>query len=251
MVTPENLLSHSAHLPAWYPFYTETDDFWKVLEKLLARGDSVPNVLYSDIGFMLLGILAQKVSGCTLPQLLAQLNGLLDTEFTYTPEDVSVCIPTEFGNQVEMRMCAERGISYAGWRSTQTQIKGSVNDGNAFYYWGGRAGHAGVFGTAEDLLHLAQLYLQDGEYQGKQLIPAELVQYSFLDRGGRRGLMWDLSDTFPCGVGHTGFTGTALWLCPKKKIAAALLASRLPMPGPPNLTNWRKECFQTIYQSIS
>lgn len=248
VITPAQLLAHHAGIPPWYPFYTSGTGFWPTLERLMQHPPEI-GAVYSDIGFMLLGLLVQKASGQSLAKNLEKLNGELGTNFMYNPRDAQACIPTEHGNRVEMEMCAQRGLTFAGWRPTTAAIQGAVNDGNAYYFWQGAAGHAGVFGAARDLLELARLYLREGEAKGKQLIPAALVQRSFVPWQGDRGLMWDLSATFPHGAGHTGFTGTALWVCPQQNSAMVLLASRLALPGPPNLQAWRQECFTAAYQA--
>lgn len=249
-ITPAQLLAHSSGLPAWYPFYTGKGSFWQILEHVLQSGPLANQTVYSDIGFMLLGLLIQQVTGQTMQENLAALNRALGAGFCYNPTNTQNCVATEYGNQVEMGMCKERGLAFAGWRGTKHQIQGSVNDGNAFYFWHGAAGHAGVFGTVQDLLLLAGLYINGGAVGGVQLIPEWLVGQSLQNAGGNRGLVWDLSDTFPNGAGHTGFTGTALWICPEKKAAMALLTSRLPLPGPPNLNPWRRQCFQAAYNAL-
>jgi CubicO group peptidase (beta-lactamase class C family) len=245
-MTLKSLLTHSSGLPAWFPFYTRKDSFWKTLEEVLEKSPVEEGTVYSDLGFMLLGEAISVASGHTLTQNLDALNAELGTSFAYNPQNHGVCVETEAGNRIEKRMCDERIISFNGFRDTAINMCGEVNDGNAFYFWGGAAGHAGVFGTAEDLLKLGGLYLNGGEINNRQLIPQRLIDESTIDYGGERGLMWDLSDTFPGGFGHIGFTGTSLYICPEKGLTATLLTNRLVIEPAPNLREFRMEAHTLI-----
>ncbi len=246
-ITVRDLLIHASGLPAWHPFYATRLFFFMTLEDILKENpDREKKTEYSDINFMLLGEIIRHESGKSLQYNLASLNGALGTDFTYIPANPKRCVPTEYGNRVEMRMVEERGMTYRDWRDTDQRIQGEANDGNCYYFWQGLAGHAGVFGSAEDILRLGELYLRGGE----GIIPKWLVDESLRDQGGGRGLAWDLSDVFPHGAGHTGFTGTAFWICPEKDAVAALLCSRLAIDGPPNLQPFRREVFTKLYETL-
>jgi CubicO group peptidase (beta-lactamase class C family) len=245
-ITLQSLLTHSSGLPAWFPFYTRKDSFWSILEVVLSECPVEEGTVYSDLGFMLLGEAIVTASRRTLRQNLDALNAELKTSFAYNPKKNGVCVETEAGNRIEKRMCEERGLSFNGFRDTGLNIRGEVNDGNAFYFWGGAAGHAGVFGTAEDLLALSGLYIDRGMINGMELIPPSLIEKSTIDYGGERGLMWDLSDIFPGGFGHTGFTGTSLYICPEKGLATAILTNRLVIEPAPNLHEFRMEAHNLI-----
>lgn len=254
-ITVEQALLHASGLPAWYPFYTGAS-FWNTLEKALEENPPAEGTLYSDINFILLGQVVQAVSGQALPGQLEEINRMLGTRFTYNPQNRQGCVPTEYGNQIEMGMCAQRGLAFlpvpprrTGWRSTDVQIQGQVNDGNAFYAFEGTAGHAGVFGTAHDLLRLGGMYLESAAGE-EGMLPRWLANAALQNAGSGRGLGFDTGEIFPHGAGHTGFTGTALWLCPQKNLCAVLLASRLPLPGPPDMQPLRKQVFTLMYQSL-
>lgn len=250
-ITVRAALQHNSGLPAWYPFYSGTD-FWHTLEHALAAEPVAVGTVYSDINFILLGLVAQAVSGKTMPALLLKLNGLLGTQFCYNPPLPAACVATEYGNAVEANMCEKLGLAYLplpgrpAWRKGQQQIQGQPNDGNAYYAFGGVSGHAGVFGTAADVLRLGCMYLQS--IQGEGLLPAQLAQAAVQDNGAGRGLGFETGGIFLHGAGHTGFTGTALWVCPVKQLAGVLLASRLPLAGPPNMQPIRKQVFTLLHK---
>jgi CubicO group peptidase (beta-lactamase class C family) len=247
-ITLKQLLTHSSGLPAWFPFYTQKGSFWEVLEVALNKHPVEKGMVYSDLGFMLLGEAIRAASGLTLPQSLDLLNCELGTSFEYNPKNTAACVETERGNRIEEGMCAERGLPFDNFRSRETHIRGEVNDGNAFYFWHGVAGHAGVFGIASDLLVLGELYLNQGKANGKQLIPSSLVEKSTIDYGGSRGLMWALSDIYIAGFGHTGFTGTSIYLCRETDCAAVILTNRLVIEPAPDLRSLRTEAHRLVYE---
>ena len=246
-ITVQSLLTHSSGLPAWFPFYSQKGSFWEVLEFALDKYPVQEGTVYSDLGFMLLGEIIKKISGRTLPQNLELLNTEIGASFTYNPQEPKICVETERGNRIEEGMCRERGLSFDGFRDSGKNMQGLVNDGNAFYFWKGVAGHAGVFGTAADLAQLAELYRNQGKINGRQLIPSQLAEKTASDYGGGRGLMWTLSDIFIDGFGHTGFTGTSLYLYPVKSINAAILTNRLVIEPAPDLRNFRTEAHRIIH----
>lgn len=253
-ITLEDALKHHSGLPAWYPFYSGKN-FWETLNHILEEAPVISQTLYSDLNFILLGKVLENILDIPLNNQLDELNASLGTNFSYNPENCEKCIGTEYGNQIEMDMCKARGLDLlpiqgrSGWRNTQVQIKGQVNDGNAFYAFGGVSGHAGIFSTASDLLKLGELYLHS--LQGNGPLPADLAKRALINQGEERGLGFDTGDIFPMGAGHTGFTGTAIYICPQKELCALLLASRLPLPGPPNMQEIRKKAFTILYKEGS
>jgi len=249
-ITLQSLLTHSSGLPAWFPFYALEGSFWEVLEVALNRHAVEKGMVYSDLGFMLLGEAIRVVSERALPQSLDLLNGELGTSFEYNPKNPAVCVETERGNSAEVEMCMKEGLSFDRFRSRETYIRGEVHDGNAFYFWHGVAGHAGIFGVAKDLLVLGELYLNMGKVNGKQLISSALVEKSTIDYGSGRGLIWALSDIFVAGFGHTGFTGTSLYLCRETGSVAVILTNRGVIEPTPDLRAFRMEAHELVYKAF-
>jgi len=250
-ITLKQLLTHSSGLPAWFPFYAHEGSFWAVLEVALNKHPAEEGMVYSDIGFMLLGEAIRIASGLTLPQSLDLLNDELGTSFEYNPKNPAACVETERGNRAEVEMCLKEGILFNRFRNRETHMRGEVHDGNAFYFWNGVAGHAGVFGIAADLLVLGELYLNMGKSNGKQLIPDTLVEKSTINYGGGRGLIWVLSDIFIGGFGHTGFTGTSLYLCRETGCVTAILTNRVFIEPAPDLRAFRTEAHELVYEAFS
>jgi CubicO group peptidase (beta-lactamase class C family) len=146
---------------------------------------------------------------------------------------------TETGNQVEFGMCGERAAAFPRWRDYV--LRGEVNDGNAWYGLGGISSHAGLFGTASDLALFAQAWLRGG----RPLLSRHTVELATRSHtpgmAENRGLGWQKPPAIPfpggrpsCGdllspqaFGHTGFTGTSLWIDPARDLFVILLTNRL------------------------
>lgn len=251
-VTVKNLLTHSSGLIDWYPFYSEKGDFLQVLNEITGRTEKVKGVLYSDLNFMLLGEMIKRITGMGLDEALEQYIRIplgIDN-MNYCPKDKLNIACTEFGNRIEKSMCKDRNISFDGWRTENLPICGEVNDGNAFYYFGGMSGHAGIFSDADGFTNICQLYLTGGEWKSKRLIEERLVKEAMKEQKDGRGLGWQISEIFPQGCGHSGFTGTSLWLCPEMDIAAVTLTNRLHTRQPRNLQPFRQELHEAILNQL-
>ncbi|MED9958786.1 MAG: serine hydrolase domain-containing protein [Christensenellales bacterium] len=217
--TVERLMTHTSGIVPWFPFYTDGRDFFTVLERVLSTTPVEQGMAYSDINFMLLGLLFSRISGLSLREGLQTYlrAGMGVDEIAYGPVDASLCAPSCYGNQIEKRMCAERGLSFDGWREDGVPVCGTCNDGNTYYYWKGVSGLAGVFATSRALTRLCQYYMRTDK-------PAFLRAMDTNVYG--RGLGFDRSNVFPDGCGHTGFTGTSLYFSRAHNIGAVLLTNK-------------------------
>lgn len=242
-ITIAQLLTHSSGLPAWRPLYILAEG---KPENTLATIASVPldyapstRVVYSDLGFITLGLLLEKITGKRLAQLAHdEIFAPLRLEHTFfNPElarqtGIAAC---ETGNAFERNTCAESSAGeYQNWR--QEIIWGQVHDGNAFFL-GGAAGHAGLFSSAEETLVLANQFLGKSESE-RLLDPETLALFSRNFTQGleeNRSLGWQLASTEgssagpdlpPNSFGHTGFTGTSCWIDPGHERVYILLTNR-------------------------
>ena len=236
-----DLASHTSGLPAWYPLYARARDRRGYLETIAGLEPAVApgRTLYSDLGYIALGLALERATGQTLDVLFATRIGaplgLSRLAFASRGGRYDDAAATERGNEYERRMAGEAGAGHAFRRHL---LRGEVHDGNA-HGLGGVAGHAGLFGTAAEVAALAREILDPRVLE----LPVEARRRLFEPRsscGGRtvgfvlaahagasRGI---LPDRAP---GHTGFTGTSLWLDPERGAIYVLLANRVhPSVGP-------------------
>ncbi|HEX3559663.1 MAG TPA: serine hydrolase domain-containing protein [Pyrinomonadaceae bacterium] len=242
-ITVRQLLTHTSGLPAWRPLYLlAAGDPAHALEVIASQTlEQAPGarVVYSDLGFITLGLLLQRVSAAPLDELarreiFAPL-GLKRTFFN--PEkslqtEVAAC--ESAGNAYEREMCeTQHGPQPDGnWRTRP--IWGEVHDGNAFFL-GGASGHAGLFSTARDSLRLAEQFLPRST---RLLAPATCALFRTNMTEGlneARSFAWQLAATPdstagpllpPESFGHLGFTGTSCWLDPTRERVYILLTNR-------------------------
>ena len=202
-LTFRQCLAHRTPLPAVFPIYTYGDDPARLRAFVLQRAWEQGPSVYSDINFILLGIALERLHAAPLARL--------DPGFglTFSP-DPAQCAATE----------------HCQWRGRV--MRGAVHDENA-YALGGAAGHAGLFGAADQLLDFAQA-LMSGQVLGRAMLTE-----MFRRHGQTRTLGWQAAHEgwsggpacSPDSIGHTGFTGTGLWIDPKSRLIWALLTNRV------------------------
>jgi CubicO group peptidase (beta-lactamase class C family) len=196
-LTFRQCLSHQTHLPAVEPLYTYGQDPETLRAFILQRVWQPGPQVYSDINFILLGIAIERLTG-------APITGQpLPSGLTFHPD------PNE---TAATERCTWRG----------RVMRGQVHDENA-YALGGAAGHAGLFGTIDGVLDAAQAILQgnDPEIRTKQS-PTRTLGWEAKHNGWSGG---DLCSDQT--IGHTGFTGTGLWIDFHRGIAWSLLTNRV------------------------
>lgn len=223
-----HLLTHTSGLPAHRPYFQETTGRTGMLEAIArtpleyATGTQV---IYSCLGFIALAGVLEKIAGQQLDAFLAEwLFSPLGMHSTgYCPRQLTreQIAPTEF----------------CPWRDRL--VWGEVHDENA-YAQGGVSGNAGVFSTASDLIIFAQMMLRRGAARGRHILSPATVQLATRNHTPglqeNRGLGWQLpSKEYPWGgdlaaansYGHTGFTGTSLWISPDDDLFVILLSNRV------------------------
>ena len=230
-ITVEMLLLHTSGLVADNPLgdYVGTRaEMWTRICELEPRHMPGAKFTYSDVGYIVLGELVARVDGRPLDAFarteLFEPLGMLDTLFTPPPELAPRCAPTE-----------QRG---GRW------MRGEVHDPRAFAL-GGVAGHAGLFSTAADVSRWCRMLLGGGELDGVRVFATATVEALLSPRalpgGGLRTLALDCDTefssarggVFPRGAscGHTGFTGTSLWLDPATMGYVLALSNRVHPAG--------------------
>jgi beta-N-acetylhexosaminidase len=225
-VTVENLLTHSSGLEGWAPLYKEVRGKDQFLQRVVAMDLAYPpgtKSVYSDLGFFLLGEVLERVAGEPLDAFVTrrvfQPLGMTNTMFC-PPRDLVSCIPP-----------TERDA----WRGRVVQ--GEVHDENASAV-GGVAPHAGLFSTAGDLARFAQMLLDGGVYDHRRIVSRATVERFTRPAGvpdSARAYGWDTPHATssagdmlsPRAFGHTGFTGTSMWIDPERKLFVILLTNRV------------------------
>ena len=219
-VTFRNLLAHNSGLPAWRAFKDEPDA-QSAIRLALDTFFSYPTgerVVYSDVGLILLGLAVSRLAGSPLDETIYQrVTKPLGLSAHFRPaaplQSTQNIAPTEF--------CKWRG----------RRIIGEVHDESAWRL-GGVAGHAGMFAHARDVAAFGQSFLDAALLQRETIAEMTRLQVEFNDT--RRGLGFALwspdpeasSNPFsPVTFGHTGFTGTCLWIDPSRALVVALLTN--------------------------
>ncbi len=286
----EEILLHQAGLVAYIPFYKETidnegkplaslyrteknDSFSiRVAQNLYLRNDYIDTMyqrildsklgpmdkyIYSDNDFIFLGQIVKAISGLTLDEYVAknfyEPMGLTSTGFKPRDKfDTNRIAPTEFEKQFRLQ-----------------HLHGDVHDPGASMF-GGVAGHAGLFSDAEDIGAILQMLLNGGSFHGKQYIKPETIKLftAYHSSISRRGFGFDKpekdlansKDPYPSRLvspltyGHTGYTGTCIWVDPKSNTVYVFLSNRVNPDGGENLKlsrmNIRGNIQDAIYKAI-
>ncbi len=227
-ITIRNLLLHNGGLPAFKRLYLTCKSPQEVLdsiyqtEMVYTPGDST---VYSDFDFILLGKIVEKISGVMLDKYVDSVFfkplGMTSSIFNPQSSIWKMIAPTEYDSIYRKRL-----------------IQGEAHDENAFAL-GGVSGHAGLFSTASDLAIFLQMIVNGGSYGGKQYLKTETIKYFTIRQGkhSTRALGWDtktMNGYSSAGslfgeksFGHTGFTGTSVWVEPEKNIFVILLTNRV------------------------
>lgn len=276
-ITIRHLLTHTSGLRQWVPTYYHASNHqerFDYISSLPLKWKPGEGRHYSDLGFMVLEEIIQKVSGEPLDKYLKdELYDKLRLNHTvFNPLDKGFkkIAATSHGNLFEKQMVHDDDFGYRvnvdpnfwnGWR--EYTLRGEVNDGNAWYAGGGVSGHAGLFSTVDDLQVLIDLLMNKGKFEGEQLIWREVVD-AFLtkDRFGN-ALGWAMDKDFiaaegspPGTFGHTGFTGTNIVAVPSESLSIILLTNRQNVGRQDNgyyydLGPLRQDIFDAVWKEIS
>ncbi len=226
-MTIENLLLHNSGLPAGRRFYLKSRTKKEVINrimkmKLLSKPGE--KYRYSDIGMVVLQQVIEKITGTSLDKFITEnlfsKIGMNRTMFNPPDSLKQECAPTEVDTYWRMKT-----------------VQGEVHDETASLL-NGVSGNAGLFSTAEDLARFAQLLLDKGKYAGEQIFKSETVEL-FTHKHSESGRAYGWDTKSPKGYtsagklfsldsfGHTGFTGTSIWIDRKRNLFVILLSNRV------------------------
>ena len=270
-ITIRHLLTHTSGLPAWRPLYLLADGREDALLAIAEQKLECPpgeKVIYSDLGFIALGFVVQRIIDLDLAKLAQQqIFTTLKLENTFfnparaKQTGIAAC---ESGNGYERDMCENPAANYqiknySGWR-TQT-IWGEVHDGNA-YFLGGAAGHAGLFANAADTFRLANQFIA-GQSELLAKTTCELFHANLTPQlNEARSFAWQLAATKdstagaslpPEAFGHTGFTGTSCWIDAAHERVFILLTNRTHNRALPfaNINATRREFHRLAVDALA
>jgi beta-N-acetylhexosaminidase len=226
-VTVRHLLTHTSGLPAFKEYWRTSKSNQDTLAKIFAEPleyEPGAKEIYSDLGIILMAEIVERLTGRTLDDLaksyiLSPL-GMKDTMYRPPKTLWPAIAPTEIDNNLRHRL-----------------VQGEVHDENAFAI-GGVSGHAGLFSTAPDLAAFCQMLLNGGVYAHQRILRrATIAQFTTPQQlsNGTRTLGWAVpTEGGSSGryfsahsFGHTGFTGTSIWIDPDRQLFVVLLTNRV------------------------
>jgi uncharacterized protein YbbC (DUF1343 family)/CubicO group peptidase (beta-lactamase class C family) len=248
-ITIRHLMTHTAGLRPDVDLADPWLGYDKAIELAIEEVPTSPpgeHFVYSDIGYFLLGEIVHRVSGQTLDEFtrdrIFKPLGMKETMFKPPASLVSRVAPTE--------LCTPYGWPCEG--EDRKMLRGVVHDPTA-RRMAGVAGHAGLFSTAADLSIFARMLLDGGSYNGVRILSPLAVDRMIspstpLDERNVRGLGWDIDSSFssnrgellPVGsFGHTGWTGTSIWIDPSTRMFVIFLSNRNHPDGKGDVTPLR------------
>jgi beta-glucosidase-like glycosyl hydrolase/CubicO group peptidase (beta-lactamase class C family) len=252
-ITIRNLLLHNGGLPAFKRLYLTCKSPKEVLDSVYQTETIYPvgdSTVYSDFDFILLGKIVETISGVTLDKYVDSVFfkplGMTSTIYNPPSSIWREITPTEYDSVYRKRL-----------------IQGEVHDENAFAL-GGISGHAGLFSTASDLSIFLQMIMNGGSYAGKQYLKPETVKLftTRQSKNSTRALGWDtktMNGYSSAGslfgeksFGHTGFTGTSVWVEPEKNIFVILLTNRVyPTRNNSKIMQIRPKVHDAVMKAVS
>ncbi len=286
-VTIQQLLTHTSGFRPDFDLrekWTGREGMLEALKREKLRNPAGSKFVYSDIGFIVLGEIVQRVSNLPL-NVFAKgefLTSLKITDTFFTPLsniifDNLSSLPSgktaSFYDGQKNRVAPTENIkgqnSYLGSKfegdekTANVILRGEVHDPTAFRM-NGVAGHAGLFSTADDLARYCQMILNGGILDGKRILSANTIARMtapivISETGETRGLGWDMNtsfssnrgELFPLGsFGHTGFTGTSVWIDRVSQTFVIFLSNRVHPDGKGNVTDIRAKVSTVVASAI-
>jgi CubicO group peptidase (beta-lactamase class C family) len=252
-ITVGSLLTHTSGLPSWFPFYARgegADAYRRTLAEIEPEAKPGERVIYSDVNFLLLGDLLEIVFAAPLDATFAALVARpAGSGARFGPVDPAAAAATEKGDRFERAMTEARGLAYPRFRDGV--VRGEVHDGNA-YRRGGVAAHAGLFGTGRDVWTLARTCLDPEHASLGRDRTADLAEARGLAWQGRRGAGSAIARMSDRAFGHTGFTGTSVWIDPGAGLVAILLTNRIhPVVREIPFNDVRRRFHEAVYEAFA
>ena len=281
-ITVEQIMTHRAGLPPdneIADYVGKTVDPLPMIYELRLSYEPGTRFVYSDVGFIVAAEIVRRVSGKRIDafgrERIFEPLGMRQTTFITREQlwelqrirdeilyrgDVT---PAKFQEMTDKYVLAPLDRIAPTENREGRWMRGEVHDPRA-YEMGGVAGHAGLFSTADDLAIFCQMILNKGEYNGVRILAPytveRMVSAQNLPTSQMRGIGWDINtsfssnrgDLFPVGTfGHTGFTGTSIWLDPASETFVVLLTNRVHPDGKGDVTRLRSFVASIVAGAIT
>jgi beta-N-acetylhexosaminidase len=250
-VTVRHLLTHTSGLPAFKEYWRTSKSKQDTLEKIFVEPleyEPGTKEVYSDLGIILMAEIIERLTGRTLNDLAKSFIfsplGMKDSMYKPPKKLWPTLAPTEMDNNYRHRL-----------------IQGEVHDENAFAI-GGVSGHAGVFSAAPDLAAFCQMVLNGGVYAHARILRrATVTQFTTPQQlsGGTRTLGWAVPTSGGLSghyfsehsFGHTGFTGTSMWIDPDRQLFVVFLTNRVhPTRENQKIQQVRRDLHDAVMQAL-
>ncbi len=261
-----HLVTHTSGLPAWFPLYLSEKDHIKTILELKRVAKPGKRIVYSCLGYILLSEIIKKISGKTIAELakseIIDKLKLKNTFFKVPKGKLAKCAPTEFGNRYEKatvkREFPDLDVEEYKWRDHLLQ--GEVNDNNAMFL-NGSSGNSGLFSTVEDIFRLSREFYPEFTELVK---PESAIKFwknhtpfgrshrtfgfklnsSLVTSGGR--------SVSRKAIGHSGFTGTSIWMEPDPANIFILFTNRIHpvVDGKLNFNKIRRRLHKLLKKDI-
>jgi CubicO group peptidase (beta-lactamase class C family) len=292
-ITLLHLLTHTSGLPAWRPYFIlgqGREAYLRLLADEKLMGVPGEQAVYSDLGFMLLGFVLERIWDEELSRLAQRLifqpSGMTMT--TYKPLAAGIAAqliaPTEDGNGYELEMVRQQIVqasstghpSAAIWQECLDRfvwrkgiIRGTVHDGNCCYGLGGVSGHAGLFSTIGDVERYMLIWTsKEAEVRLDPVLRAHATRCYTGPFAPKRAMGWEASATVgtleqtaagcsggdllsAAAYGHTGFTGTSVWHDPLRSATLITLTNRVHPTVSNRMGEWRKSHHNSVFSLVT
>lgn len=267
-ITIELLLTHRSGYAPDFDLKERWTGYAEAVKRLISeplRNPPGTRFVYSDIGYIALGEVVRRVSGTTLDKFARQNIfiplGMRDTGFRPSGLVGKRIAPTE-KRRGQMNYLGDSAAN-VGLEGEQW-LRGQVHDPTS-YRMNGIAGHAGLFSTVDDLAVYSQMILGGGQYRGVRILgPLSVTEMTrprlVTEAGWTRGLGWDINtsfstnrgDLFPLGsFGHTGFTGTSIWIDPATSMFVVFLSNRVHPDGKGDVASLRGKVASIVAGAVT
>lgn len=284
-VTIQQLLTHTSGYRPDFDLgekWTGREGMLAALKKEKLRAAPGTKFVYSDIGFIVLGEIVQRITGEPVHNFASIWSKSFrqGDDTLFFPFDPNFKFKNEFGGKETLTLGGRfsriaptenvrgqnnyLGATFDGPETAGSEmIRGRVHDPTSFRM-GGVAGHAGLFSTADDLARYCQMLLNAGTLDGKRIMSAQTVAKMtspivVSEDGATRGLGWDINtsfssnrgELFPLGsFGHTGFTGTSIWIDRVSQTFVVFLSNRVHPDGKGDVTPLRAKVATVVASAI-